>query len=396
MKKYLLLLPIFFFLIGHASAAGYSYSRSISPCQSSTCPADQTNFTVEVCANSTPGTGTCTTVAGLNQTGGGAHVTNSSGYDIVFSTVSNCSSGLLNWETEKYVASTGELIAWVNFSTLHATPDTIYMCYGNSGISTFQGGATGTAWDTNYKTIWHLPDGSSLSANDSTSNGNTGTLTNTPTATTGQIDGAASLASASSQHIDETNTAVTSVTAVTGSAWIKGTSFTGYTAVLGKIEGGGGNYYELLISPSAQLAAFVNGGNGGINYDSSGTNTFSTGTWYYLTFTYDASTGLRGYVNGSLDKSVSNGSGALTTNAATLEVGNDTNTAGRFFNGLIDETRISSIARSANWITTEYNNQSNPSTFETFGAETSLGGPVQALFVFFGRLIIKGGHLIFK
>ena len=34
-----------------------------------------------------------------------------------------------------------------------------------------------------------------------------------------------------------------------------------------------------------------------------------------------------------------------------------------FFSGTIDETRISDIARSANWTLTEYNNQNSPSTF---------------------------------
>ena len=48
-------------------------------------------------------------------------------------------------------------------------------------------------WDTNYKGVWHLPNGTSLTANDSTNNANNGTLSGTPpTATVGQIDGGAS------------------------------------------------------------------------------------------------------------------------------------------------------------------------------------------------------------
>ena len=41
----------------------------------------------------------------------------------------------------------------------------------------------------------------------------------------------------------------------------------------------------------------------------------------------------------------------------------------QFWNGTIDEVRISSSARSADWIAAEYNNQSSPSTFYNFGAE---------------------------
>jgi hypothetical protein len=54
-----------------------------------------------------------------------------------------------------------------------------------------------------------------------------------------------------------------------------------------------------------------------------------------------------------------------------------------FFNGTLDEIRISNTARSADWLKTEYNNQSSPSTFYSFGTETS-GIPVWN-WVFTGR-----------
>jgi trimeric autotransporter adhesin len=42
---------------------------------------------------------------------------------------------------------------------------------------------------------------------------------------------------------------------------------------------------------------------------------------------------------------------------------------GDYLNGILDEVRISKIARSAGWITTEYRNQNAPGTFYTVGAE---------------------------
>ena len=47
-------------------------------------------------------------------------------------------------------------------------------------------------------------------------------------------------------------------------------------------------------------------------------------------------------------------------------VGYDTD-AGDKYNGLVDEGRISITPRSADWIATEYNNQSSPSTFYRYG-----------------------------
>jgi hypothetical protein len=44
-------------------------------------------------------------------------------------------------------------------------------------------------------------------------------------------------------------------------------------------------------------------------------------------------------------------------------------------NGSIDEGRVSNIARSADWIKTEYNNQSSPKTFNTVGSWTQGTSP---------------------
>jgi hypothetical protein len=48
-----------------------------------------------------------------------------------------------------------------------------------------------------------------------------------------------------------------------------------------------------------------------------------------------------------------------------------------YFNGLIDEVRLSRVDRSAGWISTEYNNQNNPSGFYSVGGEEQKpSGPV--------------------
>jgi hypothetical protein len=72
--------------------------------------------------------------------------------------------------------------------------------------------------------------------------------------------------------------------------------------------------------------------------------------------------------------------GASTTTAPALTINTNTTTLtlgdiadGNFgLNGTLDEVRISNIARSANWITTEYNNQSAPSSFYALGAQQSV------------------------
>src|SRR5215469_1916439 len=84
---------------------GFNCQRSITLAHTSV-PATQSNFTVLVCAN---GASPCNaSVSGLNQSGGGAHVLNtttSNGVtvpaDLVFTSDSGCVTAL-NWDIEKY------------------------------------------------------------------------------------------------------------------------------------------------------------------------------------------------------------------------------------------------------------------------------------------------------
>ena len=357
------ILCLVYFIHPVQSHAAYSYYRAITINAATYNPGSETNFTVLVCAN---GSSPCnTSVAGLNQSGGGAHVQNSNGYDIIFTSDAGCTTKL-NWEMEKYVASTGEMEAWVLISSLGTSNQTIYMCYGNSGISTFQGGTTGTAWDSNYKGIWHLPDGSTLSANDSTSNAVNGT-SNGATATTGQIDGGGSFVAASSQYITLGTASQLNVTGVlTISSWINittlATSFvysrdfnTTRTGAFG-INGAGNVYLE---------------SNGGAVLFNGGATSMSTGTWYNIVATYDG-TSYRSYINGVLQETVAASSFNSSTDTPSNIGRRPYPGVPNYFDGKIDEVRISNTNRSQNWITTEYNNENSPSTFETFGTESAL------------------------
>ncbi len=83
-----------------------------------------------------------------------------------------------------------------------------------------------------------------------------------------------------------------------------------------------------------------------------------------------------GYVNGGSDGVSGNAANTGLVNGATsTDIGQDTVTSGRFWNGVIDEARFSDVARSADWLLTEYNNQGDPGTFETLGTEGT-GCPV--------------------
>ncbi len=100
-------------------------------------------------------------------------------------------------------------------------------------------------------------------------------------------------------------------------------------------------------------------------------------TWNYVVMSYDGSSSISAYVNGALVKQVS---GNLGQGYGDVVWGVDmTGTHGfpnaGWYKGLMDETRISSTLRPADWILAEYRNQNSPATFYALGAESG-GGPV--------------------
>ena len=76
-----------------------------------------------------------------------------------------------------------------------------------------------------------------------------------------------------------------------------------------------------------------------------------------------ASTNMKVYSNGSLLNTVTtNATGAFGTNTNAMRIGNRTD-GNDYWDGILDEQRFSATLYSDNWITTEYNNQNDESTF---------------------------------
>jgi hypothetical protein len=295
--------------------------------------------------------------------------------DLIF-TSDAAGQTLLNWEVASYNASTGAIEVWVKIPTLSATADTvIYMWYNNANIAaTYLGSAT-SAWDANYQAIYHLPDGTTLSANDSTSNANNGT-NHSGTAATGQIDGAISL-NGTSQYASVADAASLRLSNFTLSAWVNFSSVTAsYNTILEKSSNGTTDNYYMLYHSSTLECGFTTGGSTFHSHTSAWTPT--AGTWYHVVCTYDGAHMIT-YVNGvSTSASETN---TPNTSAGGLDLGASTyNNNNNWFRGSIDEARISAIARSADWIKTEYTNQNSPSTFTAVGSQVIAHTHAKGLF----------------
>jgi hypothetical protein len=93
--------------------------------------------------------------------------------------------------------------------------------------------------------------------------------------------------------------------------------------------------------------------------------TLSINTWYHVALEWDGGTTMTIFVNG-ISQSLTATSGLAAGSAVPLILGarfGGGGTPERWFNGIIDEFKVSNIQRSSGWIQTEYNNQDSPSTF---------------------------------
>jgi ketosteroid isomerase-like protein len=268
------------------------------------------------------------------------------GQDFVFTDVTNQK---LDHQIEFYNSTTGHLTAWVRLPLLSSTTDTtIFMYYGNT-LAPDQQNSTGI-WDINYLVVLHLNDGPTQ-CNDSTIKGNNGTLSGNVAQTQGKIGNGYSFTggNVSLPKI------LSSQTQFTFSAWIYAQSGARYFISEWSNNQGaflqvvGDNYVQFYVnSMMVQKPVTLN-------------------QWHYVVGTYNGTT-LSLWVDGGSPTSVT--ASALVWPNQNMYLG-DRSDNQRTFYGLIDEVRVSNIARSNDWINTEYFNQNNPSAFCILGPQES-------------------------
>lgn len=306
------------------------------------------------------------TDADLKTTANGGHVGKTDGTDILFTASDGTTK--LSHEIEKYDGTTGNLVAWVKVPTLSTSTDTVLILYYGNSSATDQQDKVNT-WDSSYKLVQHLPNGTTLSAGDSTSNANNGTVTGA-TATTGKVAGGANFSGSTSSYVQVPNSASLQLNSqVTVSAWVYKTqaSFPSYAGfvVKGPANWNGLNYMLQTVSGTSlvQLTyAHAANNNDYLNSASS----LAQNAWTYVVGVVDTVNGTQKiYLNGSQDASRTVSTEAITTTTDPLWLGKRYDSG---FTGKLDEVHVSNTARSASWIATEYNNQSSPSTFLTLGS----------------------------
>jgi len=306
-----------------------------------------------------------------NTASGGASGAYTIPADLVFSSHTN-GAPLLSFEIEKYNAATGEIVAWVQSGVNSGAGVTFYMCFGDEGVTTSQEDVSGT-WDAaNFVMVHHMNDTTTSSITDSTSSGYDGTKVgaNEPNTAGGKIGDA--------QSFDGGNDYITIGNSVTGTGAAKAIEFwvkdrDASAAFLGNNAGASANWGLYVATSTNHIIRFVatKGTSGTGNFAFNSTGNINDSDWHYIVATWTGDTTVNGakiYLDGSAD-----GSGTALANETSapsynLQIGAYGNNSGPA-NGLEDEVRISDVVRTADYVTTTYNNQNSPSTFYSVGAE---------------------------
>lgn len=308
----------------------------------------------------------------------GGRLLNPNGYDMAYFTDPSCASQFeMNWDTETYNDTGSTLtVTWVKIPTLTTatlTAATFYVCYGDAGITTYQGYSTAT-WDSNFLAVYHFRTGSTF-FNDSTINGanmtNVGLSTTTGKFGYGITNGSGLVGASMTTGNYEQNGKWTF------STWFNNNQTAGNESIITNNVG-----EEILLDVTPAME---------INFNATQliTSYSNDNNFHLIEGVYDGTRTLY-YLDGLLAASRTTNIFGPTT---TFTVGS--RNGGTFaMIGLEDELRISAIDRSPDWILTEFNNQLSPFTSATIGPE--IQAPVSSnrgLIIEGGKVRINGGKV---
>ncbi|MCP4377453.1 MAG: LamG domain-containing protein [bacterium] len=219
-------------------------------------------------------------------------------------------------------------------------------------------------WSNGYAGIWHL--GESSGNHNNSTGGKIGARKNNTHEANGKLGGAQNFdGNGDYIYIGSLNTDGDDL--MTISAWVN----------LANLPSGGnhatvwGNYVNSndrsllnISSDDDKLTAFAKTGGNTIINDVKSAQAMSTDTWQYVTVSLNATAAT---AEVGLDGAFTSGDYLSAIQADNHAIG--ALNGAHYFDGPIDEFRISNVARSANWLLTEYNNQGSPETFYSVAPE---------------------------
>jgi len=260
------------------------------------------------------------------------------------------------FEIQNYDRPNGRLIAWTKLKVFDGLK--FYVYYNNPAPASPPQFPTTDVW-SDYEAVYHMDVNVSGGAfvDSTTNHDGTGSITSD---TVGKI-GRARQFNGSSDRINTGNFNIGGAgnNKLTMQAWIKTDDIGNFRAIYGKSVTGGPGTSPFLFWSLFQLGTEAQIRVSGDTVDDNGLNATD---FFKIDGTYN---GVR------LELFINAVSKGTQIRFADIENGNqnvligarDTTTVGEFFEGKIDEVRLLTIARSGDFIQTEFNNQNTPEAF---------------------------------
>jgi len=288
---------------------------------------------------------------------------NADGFDIRFT--SSDGETLLKYERERHDNGNSLAEYWVKVPSVASGVDTdIYIYYRTT--DTADGADPTAVWDANFKMVQHLKDVTTSSVEDSTGNNVDGTKpsANNPIEADGKI---AKGQDFSSDYIGFGNPAAIDITGqITVEAWVKADVLGTYPIIVNKgKDSASENAQYVLVYHTALAKWYWMTSYRTTTYKDAYGTTPSTGTWYYLAGKMDGSNMI--LIVDGINKYTGSATASLYASTLNLEFGRRCGEATQYWDGIIDEVRISNIARSDAWIKASYN--SGNDSLLTYGSE---------------------------
>lgn len=288
------------------------------------------------------------------------------GYDIIFT---DEEYNKLDHQIEFYDGVNGDFIAWVRVPVLSSSENTlIRMLYSNPKADTDP--SVTSVWDSDYKGVWHMDDNGLA---DFTSFNRPASSYNSPSFPIGPVYNSMGL-NGGNQYAEIINAPHLNINGnLTVSAWIYLNSGGLDQKIAGNQDGVLGGYkFGVYTNNKVEFEIRNSSNTPFLNRDVPGGTTLNTGQWYYVAgVSSDIIDSIKTFVNGLPERPFQK-TGTLVPSSNNMTIGREPWTGSYYFNGRIDELRISGRVRSDGWLRTEYNNQSDPGSFYSIaGTEVS-------------------------
>jgi uncharacterized repeat protein (TIGR01451 family) len=332
---------------------GWLYKRSVVIDQLQV-DADLTNFPVRVALTSSN-----FTFANARADGFDIRFRDTSGNDLVF-------------EREVHNTAGSTAVYWVRVPTVSGTVNTTFhLLYGNTAAAD-AANTTGGVWDSNYLAVWHMhnsPASTAPQMRDSTANGRHATVNGSISTATGQNGPAIAMTTNGFLTIPNSGNINITGNQFTLEGWVYPTNYSGAdTGIISMADEPNANAERYHLGWNGAGTMNVRRWSGGHGRLDGSPAVMSNNSWQYLVGRYTGSA-VQAYRNNVSNGSIA-ASGNITSTSARLLLGKRYDS--RYFNGTMDEVRISNIARSDAWMKASY--QSGLGGLLSVGAQVSNNG----------------------